>query len=85
MDTNKEVLVPIWVLQAKIEKDHEEWMMFNKPSLIMEDDRYSEDMEEVENERPPFPEYDSTIKVLEILKRHGINFDPLTGSWSYKI
>lgn len=83
MDLNTEILVPIWVLQAKVENDYEEWTMFQKPSLVIEDEVYTEELQEDEATRPDFPEYDSTIKAVEILERYGVHFHPATGKWTY--
>jgi len=81
--TNTEVSIPVWVLQAKVESDYEEWVMFTKPSRIIEDDFYTEEMRDQEESRPEFPEYDSTCKAIEVLAAHGVHFHPLTGKWSY--
>lgn len=78
MDNNIEVLVPIWVLKEKVEKDHEEWMFFNKPTLAgvgieidKDDARYQE-----------WPMDKSTTHVLDVLANHGIYFDPNLAEWT---
>lgn len=65
----KEVLVPVSILKGKVETDFEEYMFFHS----------TEDPEK--DNRETFPLYESTTKVLEILKAAGIEFDTSTGLW----
>lgn len=72
---NTLVPTPIWVLKAKVEDDWSEWHLLNK--------QLNEDNEDEEDDDGglSFPEYDSTIQCLEILKKEGINFNSKTGRW----
>jgi recombinational DNA repair protein (RecF pathway) len=70
MKDNKEVLIPIWVLKFKVEADFQEYMFFNESVEGLQKEEY-----------PKFPEYDSTITMLEALKKEGIEFDISTGVW----
>lgn len=65
---SKEVLVPTWVLQEMVERDWQIWEAGNA---------YIEDYDE----RSEFPEYDSTTKMLEILRNEGVTFDSKRGKW----
>ena len=81
MSDNQEVLIPIWVIKNKVELDYEEWMFFNDPKKLYDDNGGElvaiEDLEPLE----PFPMYDSTIKCLEVLESNNIHFDSITGEW----
>ncbi len=76
MDNNIEVLVPIWVLKEKVEKDHEEWMFFNKPTFA------GVEVEKDEAEYAPWPMDKSTAHVIDVLANHGIYFDPNLAEWT---
>lgn len=70
MKDNKEVLIPVWVLKTKVEGDFQEYMFFNEGVEGLDKEDY-----------PKFPEYDSTIKAIEALKKEGIEFNTKTGVW----
>lgn len=72
----KEVLVPISLLKYKVERDHDEWMFFYDPSNDNLDD------DGLETHPDPFPQYESTKQILQILKKEGIEFDPVLGCWN---
>lgn len=67
--------VPAWVLMAKIDTD---WLMWNQGRAGFDLD----DLEDEESEDLiPFPEFDSTIKALELLELLSIKFDGKKGKW----
>lgn len=65
INTQKEVKVPIWVLQAIVEREWDEKIEFNRTV----DESYS----------LRFPEYDSTVEAIDILEKEGIEFKK--GKW----
>jgi hypothetical protein len=68
--------VPAWVLMAKVDTD---WEIWNQARVGLGTD----DLEDEEgDDLIPFPEFDSTIKSLELLDTLGIKFDPKKGKWS---
>jgi hypothetical protein len=67
--------VPAWVLMAKVDTD---WELWNQGRIGLGTDELEEDEEDI----IPFPEFDSTIKALELLEPLGIKFDPKKGKWS---
>lgn len=78
MNDNKEVLIPIWVLKTKVEADFQEYMFYHEHELEANE---PEDHDDVLDTPDPFPEYDSTMKMLEVLEKEGIEFDKKTGLW----
>jgi hypothetical protein len=83
MDVNTEVLVPIWVLKNVVDRDYEEWAMFNNPAIMIGDPYYTANLLEEDEtvKKDKFPQYDSTTKMLETLEKYGIKFDVDTGGW----
>jgi len=65
INTQKEVEVPVWLLQAIVER---EW-----------DEKVEWDFQEGGNTKSSFPEYDSTVEALNILEKEGIEFTK--GKW----
>jgi hypothetical protein len=63
--------VPAWVLMAKVDTD---FAMWQQGQIGLED--------EDEDDLLQFPEYDSTIKALELLEKAGIKFNQKKGTWS---
>jgi hypothetical protein len=76
--------VPAWVLMAKVDTDYAMWRTGALSIGGRIDYDGDIDTEELEDDEDfiSFPEYDSTIKALELLKAAGINFDDKTGLWS---
>ena len=65
VNTQKEVKVPIWLLQAIVER---EWEEKEDIRLTVEAQYFIK-----------FPEYDSTIEAMNILEKEGIEFKK--GKW----
>lgn len=78
--------VPAWSLMAFVDRD---WIAWRQGPLGDLDYNPTgeldfEDDEEYEEAKEEFPEYDSTIKALELLEEAGIVFDKKTGKWKNK-
>ena len=79
---NQLVSLPVWVLQAKVEDDLQEFIEAYPPPSFNEDD--DDDDDESYDPTEGFPEKDSTIVCIEVLEEIGIYFDKHSRSWSKK-